>query len=116
MPRAAAACRVGDRAGVTPAPRPADGSDRVAVAAGGGAWPGRPSHWHRRVARVTVRIQPFSRCLRCNGRLLAVAKAEVAHLLSPGTRRTATVSFAARTSVGCSGGARTPGWTRSSPG
>jgi hypothetical protein len=33
---------------------------------------------------------PFSRCLRCNGRLLAVPKAEVAHLLEPGTRRTAT--------------------------
>jgi hypothetical protein len=34
--------------------------------------------------------EPFSRCLQCNGRLLAVRKAEIAHLLEPGTRRTAT--------------------------
>ena len=33
---------------------------------------------------------PFSRCLLCNGRLSAVPKHDVAHLLEPGTRRTAT--------------------------
>lgn len=31
-------------------------------------------------------IQPFSRCLRCNGRLLPVAKNAIQHLLEPGTR------------------------------
>lgn len=32
-------------------------------------------------------VQPFTRCTRCNGRLQAVAKAAIAHLLPPGTRQ-----------------------------
>lgn len=31
--------------------------------------------------------RPFTRCMRCNGRLVAVAKAEIEHRLEPGTRQ-----------------------------
>jgi uncharacterized protein with PIN domain len=33
-------------------------------------------------------LAPWTRCLACNGRLSAVGKADVEHLLEPGTRRT----------------------------
>jgi len=38
--------------------------------------------------RFAVSPAPLTRCAACNGRLLPVPKAEVAHRLEPGTRRT----------------------------
>jgi uncharacterized protein len=51
---------------------------------------------HRQAAEVVRRFDlaglgaPLSRCARCNGRLTAVRKADVAHLLPPATRREQT--------------------------
>jgi uncharacterized protein with PIN domain len=38
--------------------------------------------------RFAPPLAPWTRCTACNGELAAVAKADVAHLLQPGTRRT----------------------------
>jgi uncharacterized protein len=38
--------------------------------------------------RFAVSPAPLTRCTACNGGLLPVPEAEVAHLLEPGTRRT----------------------------
>ncbi|MGP4003824.1 Mut7-C RNAse domain-containing protein [Streptomyces sp. 8N706] len=38
--------------------------------------------------RFEPRLAPWTRCMACNAPLSSVAKAEVAHLLRPGTRRT----------------------------
>jgi uncharacterized protein len=38
--------------------------------------------------RFAVSLHPLTRCTACNGELVPVPKAEVAHLLEPGTRRT----------------------------
>lgn len=37
--------------------------------------------------RFAPRLEPWTRCLACNDRLASVAKADIAHRLPPGTRR-----------------------------
>jgi uncharacterized protein with PIN domain len=38
--------------------------------------------------QLSASIEPFTRCPACNGKLRAVAKADIEHRLPPGTRRT----------------------------
>ncbi len=57
-----------------------------------GYWPrsGWPEQQLREVMQrysLEQEIEPFTRCLRCNSVLAPVAKAEIAHLLEPETRR-----------------------------
>lgn len=50
----------------------------------------RPAHQTLEVLGrydLVDRARPFTRCLRCGGELTQVAKADVAHRLEPGTRR-----------------------------